>query len=114
MSAAKERALGRARARVARLEGQLADARAQLEAVEASLREPLRGRAVADAALTALAADGHTGPIHYVAWFGLLQGRDGVLVGGEDPLATFLTAIARDERVRSCGHRTGTYEAVLA
>lgn len=115
MTPAKERALGRARARVATLEEQLGQARIQLEAVEATLSEPLRGAAVADRAIDVLERKSphkaETGT-HYIDWFQHVQGEDGVLIGGEDPLATFLTAITRHPRVVSCGARTGRYRII--
>lgn len=110
-SSARDRRLRLARARVADLEQRLAQARRELEDVETALSGPLRGRDVATVALDLWArSDRHVGSwLHYTQWFELVQGRDGVLIAGDDPLATFLTAISRDPRIEGKGRRSGLY-----
>lgn len=100
-----------ARAKVADLERRLARARLELEAVETALSAPLRGRDVATRALDLWERSGRPRAawMHYATWFELVQGVDGTLIAGDDPLATFLTAISRDDRIESKGRRSGEY-----
>jgi len=68
----------------------------------------LRGRRLADLAIEVLRKSGKEQPLHYRDWFRLLE-DGGYVITAKDPLATFLTSIARDERVERVGNRTGMY-----
>lgn len=68
----------------------------------------LRGEKLARVAIEALAGSGRDQPIHYRDWYQLLRNQ-GERVGGKDPLATFLTALSRSDRVEAVGARTGLY-----
>lgn len=124
-----ERRVEEARAAVAAAEQQLSRARTRLEAAEGELTRPLRGVDVATHALAYLEQEDPQkrsqrleampdddlarvaleGWLHYPAWFELVQGWQGVVIGGKDPLATFLTAISKDDRIEALGNRTGCY-----
>lgn len=69
----------------------------------------LGGRELRDKAFEVLVSSEVTGPIHYTQWFGLLVAQ-GYGVRGQNPLATFLTQISRDDRVKSVGAKSGKYE----
>jgi hypothetical protein len=103
------------RSRITDLEQRLVRERLRLEDVEDELSGPLRGADVATQALRrARCADAHErlqrdGWLHYADWFELVQGWEGVVIAGDDPLATFLTAIYRDPRVEGKGERSGLY-----
>jgi len=65
----------------------------------------LRGQAIREAAVRALAASPRAhDPVHYKDWFELLV-ADGLVPAGKDPLATFLTQLGRSPVVtRTSGH----------
>jgi hypothetical protein len=72
----------------------------------------LRGAEIREAAVRALAATPHAGaPIHYRTWFDLLTSQ-GLVPGGKDPVATFLTQVRRSPVVRSTTS-SGMYELDL-
>lgn len=69
----------------------------------------LGGRALRDKALEILEAQRIDGPIHYTEWFNLLV-AEGYSVRGQNPLATFLSQISRDERIEPLGAKSGKYQ----
>jgi hypothetical protein len=70
----------------------------------------LRGRRLLEVAVELLASHAGSGvPIHYRAWFALVQ-SEGHQVGGKDPLATFLAQVNRAPQVEPVGHRSGLYQ----
>lgn len=71
--------------------------------------EGLRGKRLAERAVEILRSSDIEQPVHYTDWFRLLEDA-GEVIGAKDPMATFLTSISRDARVRSAGHRSGLYE----
>lgn len=46
--------------------------------------------------------------IHYTAWYQLVRNA-GYTIGGDDPVATFLSNLVRSKKVESAGYRTGYY-----
>lgn len=69
----------------------------------------LRGQRLREIAVQVLSdRHPHGEPIHYRQWYGLLR-EAGYAVGGKDPLATFLAAIARSTEIRAVGRRSGLY-----
>jgi hypothetical protein len=68
----------------------------------------LKGRRLADRSVELLADSGKEQPIHYTDWYRLLEDA-GEVVTAKDPMATFLTALTRDDRIERVGHRTGMY-----
>jgi hypothetical protein len=61
----------------------------------------LRGAAIRESAVRALAATGDpAAPIHYRTWFDLLRSQS-IMPGSKDPLVTFLTQIRRSPVVQS-------------
>lgn len=117
MSSAAQKRRRRISATIADLEQRLAHERRRLEAVEDELSGPLRGADVATRALAYLEQEDPEnraerlvdGWIHYTTWFELVQGWEGVVIAGDDPLATFLTSIYRDKRIEGKGNRSGMY-----
>jgi hypothetical protein len=74
-----------------------------------SMHEELRGKKLQEIAVELLRRRHGSGtPVHYRDWFALLVDA-GVRVGGKDPLATFLTQIARAPAVESVRPRSGLY-----
>jgi hypothetical protein len=72
----------------------------------------LKGAAIRQAAIAVLLArPDATAPIHYKEWFRLLE-ASGSEVAGKDPLAVFLTQIARSPVVRRSS-QSGVYELEL-
>lgn len=70
----------------------------------------LRGRRLREVAIELLASHvGSSAPIHYRAWFELIEGA-GHHVGGKNPLATFLAQVSRAPEIEPVGHRTGLYQ----
>jgi len=70
----------------------------------------LRGRRLREVAIELLTSRAGSGiPIHYRAWFELVQDA-GHQVGGKDPLATFLAQVNRAPQVEPVGHRSGLYQ----
>jgi hypothetical protein len=70
----------------------------------------LRGKRLLEVAVELLSNHAGSGvPIHYRAWFALIQ-EAGHLVGGKDPLATLLTQLNRAPQVEHVGHRSGLYQ----
>jgi hypothetical protein len=47
--------------------------------------------------------------VHYREWFDLLRAR-GHLVGGKEPLNTFLAQINRSDAIEKVGRRSGRYK----
>lgn len=79
-----------------------------------SLDGELRGRQLQEVAVTLLRQKKAVGEsVHYKEWFGFLVGA-GARVAGKDPLATFLTQIARAPEVESVRPRSGLYRLVSA
>jgi hypothetical protein len=69
----------------------------------------LRGQRLREVAVEILARHHVPGePVHYRRWFELLQAEN-LVVGGRDPLATFLAQISRCDAVESVGGRSGKY-----
>jgi hypothetical protein len=69
----------------------------------------LRGRKLQEIAVELLRQKRKAGStIHYKEWFELL-GEAGLQVAGRDPLASFLTQIARSPAVESVRPRSGLY-----
>jgi hypothetical protein len=75
-----------------------------------SQHEELRGKRLQAIAVDLLRQQHGLGrPVHYRDWFALLT-EAGVRVAGKDPLATFLTQIARAPAVESVRPRSGLYQ----
>lgn len=69
----------------------------------------LRGQRLQEIAVELLREKKGAGvAVHYREWFGLLT-EAGLQVAGKDPLATFLTQIARSPAVESVRPRSGLY-----
>jgi hypothetical protein len=69
----------------------------------------LRGQKLQEIAVDLLRQKKGTGvEVHYKDWYDLLLGA-GLVVGGKDPLATFLTQIGRARNVESVRPRSGLY-----
>jgi hypothetical protein len=69
----------------------------------------LRGRKLQEIAVELLRQKRGAGAeVHYRDWYELLVGA-GLVVGGKDPLATFLTQIGRASNVESVRPRSGLY-----
>jgi hypothetical protein len=74
--------------------------------------EELRGRRLREIAVEVLRQRRQPGDvIHYREWFELLT-RAGFRVAGRDPLATFLTQLARADGIESVRPRSGLYRLV--
>ena len=74
-----------------------------------SMHEELRGKKLQEIAVEVLRQrHGDEATVHYRDWFELLQDA-GVRVAGKDPLASFLTQIARAPEVESVRPRSGLY-----
>jgi hypothetical protein len=74
-----------------------------------SIHEELRGRKLQEIAVELLRRKRAPGAVvHYREWFELLE-ETGLRVAGKDPLATFLTQIARAPAVESVRPRSGLY-----
>jgi hypothetical protein len=79
-----------------------------------SLDRELRGQQLQEVAVALLRQKKAVGePVHYKEWYGLLIGA-GARVAGRDPLATFLTQVARAPGVESVRPRSGLYRLVAA
>jgi hypothetical protein len=121
------RSIGEQRERAERLRALADQATAQAEEQEHALRDlgellgidpqlrleeldvRLRGQRLQEIAVRVLSERHPAGePIHYKQWYALLR-EAGYAVGGKEPLATFLAAIARSKRVRAVGRRSGLY-----
>lgn len=70
----------------------------------------LGGKELRDEAVAILAEA--TTPMHYRALLTAIETRTGKRVRGVEPAATLLAGIDRDERIQSCGMRSGLYELV--
>jgi hypothetical protein len=74
-----------------------------------ALNGELRGQRLREIAVELLREKKRPGEeVHYREWYGLLLDA-GLRVGGKDPLATFLTQIARAPGVESVRPRSGLY-----
>lgn len=74
----------------------------------------LKGRRLREVASEILSREVGPGtPIHYKQWYGLLR-QAGFVVGGRDPIATFLAQVQRTPNVVRVGSRTGIYQLVAA
>jgi hypothetical protein len=83
---------------------------AQLRLEQSDLR--LRGRRLEEVATQVLAEEvGEGGEVHYREWFALLRAR-GYLVGGKEPINTFLAQINRSAAIEPLGKRSGRYRLV--
>jgi chaperonin cofactor prefoldin len=72
----------------------------------------LRGRRLSEVAVEVLEEEKGTAvTVHYREWFELVRSR-GHLVGGKEPLNTFLTQINRAPNVEKVGSRTGEYRLI--
>lgn len=111
--------LGALRSVVEGLVARVEHDRAMLREIEAVLgRDPqlrldqmdvrLRGQRLEEIAIEVLSEAQDDGPIHYREWFELLRVR-GHLVGGKEPLDTFLAQINRSPSVERIGRRSGLY-----
>jgi hypothetical protein len=70
----------------------------------------LRGKRLLEVAVELLTSHSGSGvPIHYRAWFTLVQDA-GHQIGGKDPLGTFLAQVNRAPQVEPVGHRSGLYQ----
>jgi hypothetical protein len=79
-----------------------------------SMHGELRGRKLQEIAVELLRQKREPGTIiHYKDWFELL-GEAGLNVAGKDPLASFLTQIARAPAVESVRPRSGLYRLSAA
>lgn len=79
----------------------------QLRLEELDMR--LRGQRLQEIAISVLREHHPTGePIHYKQWYALLRDA-GYVVGGKDPVATFLASVTRSEEVEAVGRRSGLY-----
>ena len=84
----------------------------QLRLEQSDLR--LRGRRFEEVATQVLAEEiGKGAEVHYRDWFALLRER-GYLIGGKEPINTFLAQIGRSRAVESVGRRTGRYRLAKA
>lgn len=84
----------------------------QLRLEQADLR--LRGRRLEEVATQVLAEEiGTEADVHYRDWFALLRAR-GYLVGGKEPINTFLAQINRSEAIEPIGRRSGRYRLARA
>jgi hypothetical protein len=84
----------------------------QLRLEQADLR--LRGRRLEEVATQVLAEEvGNEAEVHYRDWFALLRAR-GYLVGGKEPINTFLAQINRSEAIERIGRRSGRYRLARA
>jgi hypothetical protein len=78
------------------------------------LSEELRGRRLREVAVEILHSRRGVGVvIHYTEWFDLVADA-GVTVGGKNPVATFLTQIAKAPGIESVRPRSGLYRLVAA
>jgi hypothetical protein len=69
----------------------------------------LRGQKLQEIAVELLRQKKGVGvEVHYKDWYGLLL-EAGLVVGGKDPLATFLTQVGRAANVESVRPRSGLY-----
>ena len=69
----------------------------------------LRGQKLQEIAVELLRQQKGVGvEVHYKDWYGLLL-EAGLVVGGRDPLATFLTQVGRAANVESVRPRSGLY-----
>lgn len=74
-----------------------------------ALSDELRGRRLREVAVQVLRAERAAGAvIHYTEWFDMVADA-GVRVGGKNPVATFLTQIAKSDDVESVRPRSGLY-----
>jgi hypothetical protein len=74
-----------------------------------SLQGDLRGQRLREIAVELLRQKRGIGSVvHYREWYGILE-EAGLRVAGKDPLATFLTQIARAPGVESVRPRSGLY-----
>jgi hypothetical protein len=71
----------------------------------------LGGRALADAAVSVLSANGNDG-MHYRELLDRIEAKSGMRVRGVDPAATLLANLDRDERVTSLRSRSGRYALI--
>jgi len=79
-----------------------------------SIDGQLRGQHLQEAAVALLRQKKAVGePVHYKEWYGMLL-EAGARVAGKDPLASFLTQIARAPEVESVRPRSGLYRLVAA
>jgi hypothetical protein len=77
-----------------------------------ALDRRLGGRRLREIAVEVLERQPDSGrEIHYRDWYALLEAA-GYQVAGRDPLATFLAAVRRIERVQAVGHRSGLYQLI--
>jgi GAF domain-containing protein len=77
-----------------------------------ALDRRLGGRRLREIAVEVLERQPDSGrEIHYRDWYALLEAA-GYQVAGRDPLATFLAAVRRIERVQAIGHRSGRYQLI--
>ena len=69
----------------------------------------LRGQRLQEVAVRVLRERRPSGePIHYKQWYSLLRDA-GYVIGGKDPVATFLASVSRSGEVRAVGRRSGLY-----
>ena len=74
----------------------------------------IRGQRLREIAVEVLRQNKRLGQeVHYRDWYQLVVGT-GIRVAGKDPLATFLTQIARAPEVESVRPRSGLYRLVSA
>jgi hypothetical protein len=75
-----------------------------------ALDRRLGGRRLREIAVSVLESQPESGrEIHYRDWYALLEAA-GYRIAGRDPLATFLAAVRRSERVQAVGSRSGRYQ----
>lgn len=92
--------------RVLSLERLAAAAKAVRDGVDAD-HVALTGRHIADVAIEVARAAGR-GELHYREWFQLFR-QDGHFIAGDNPEATFLTAITRHPDIDRAGDTRGVY-----
>jgi hypothetical protein len=74
-----------------------------------ALDRRLGGQRLREIAVAVLESQPDSGrEIHYRDWYALLEAA-GYQVSGRDPLATFLAAVRRCDRVQAVGSRSGRY-----
>ena len=84
------------------------DEQAALLEGEMSDRPLIGGRDLRDVAVVILLFEGGEG-MHYTDLLARIEDESGKRVRGADPAATLLANIGRDDRIVSCGSRTGRY-----
>jgi len=92
--------------------GELLEIEDQLSLTQ--LSDELRGQRLREVAAAVLWRHHRAGDIvHYKEWFQLVV-TEGHQIGGKNPVATFLTQVARVDTVERVGRRSGLYRLIDA